>query len=138
VTIPFGGIVYSVESNPFRFDYARNECLKFIPEDIDICVSADIDDVIEFGWREHLKNAWTKETTRGLYLYNWSFNADGSPALQYTHERIYSRYGFRWIYPTHEILEYLDEERKNNSNGPVSIVFTGNGPIGSISIFRIA
>jgi len=102
-----GAIVYSIDANPFRFDYSRNECLKFIPEDIDICVSADLDDVIELGWRNHLEKAWTKDTTRGLYLYNWSINDDGSPAVQYTWERIHARHGFRWIYPTHEILEYI-------------------------------
>ena len=102
-----GALVYSIEATPFRFDYSRNECLKFIPEDIDICVSSDLDDVIEDGWSNHLQNAWTKETTRGLYLYNWSVNDDGSPAVQYTWERIHARHGFTWIYPTHEILKYI-------------------------------
>lgn len=104
-----GAIVYSIDASPFRFDYSRNECLKFIPGDIDICVSSDLDDVIELGWREHLEKAWTKDTTRGLYLYNWSINDDGTPAVQYTWERIHARHGFRWIYPTHEVLEYLGE-----------------------------
>ena len=104
-----GAVVYSIDASPFRFDYSRNECLKFIPEDIDICVSSDLDDVIEHGWRGHLDNAWTKEATRGLYLYNWSINDDGTPAVQYTWERIHARHGFRWIYPTHEVLEYLGE-----------------------------
>ena len=104
-----GAIVYSIDASPFRFDYSRNECLKFIPEDIDICVSSDLDDVIEDGWSNHLQNAWTTETTRGLYLYNWSVNADGSPAVQYTWQRIHARHGFTWIYPTHEILKYLGE-----------------------------
>ena len=102
-----GAIVYSIDASPFRFDYSRNECLKFIPEDIDICVSSDLDDVIEYGWREHLENAWSKETTRGLYLYNWKVNEDGSPAVQYTWDRIHARQGYKWAYPTHEILEYL-------------------------------
>ena len=104
-----GAIVYSIDANPFRFDYSRNECLKFIPYDIDICVSTDLDDVIEDGWRGHLEKAWKKDTTRGLYLYNWSINADGSPSVQYTWQRIHARHGFKWIYPTHEILEYLGD-----------------------------
>ena len=101
-----GAIVYSMDITPFRFDYSRNECLKYIPSDIDICVSADLDDVIEAGWREHLEKAWSSGTTRGSYLYNWSLNADGSPSVQYTWSRIHARHGYKWIYPTHEILEY--------------------------------
>ncbi|MBX4262668.1 glycosyl transferase family 2 [Clostridium estertheticum] len=108
-----GAVVYSLIATPFRFDYSRNECLKFIPDDIDICVSADLDDVIEDGWRDCLENSWKKETTRGSYLYNWSINADGSPAVQYTWSRIHARHGYKWIYPTHEILEYIgDKEEK--------------------------
>lgn len=108
-----GALVYSIDATPFRFDYSRNECLKFIPDDIDICVSSDLDDVIKDGWREHLENSWTKETTRGSYLYNWSVNIDGSPAVQYTWSRIHARHGYKWIYPTHEILEYIgDGEEK--------------------------
>jgi glycosyltransferase involved in cell wall biosynthesis len=102
-----GAIVHSISASPFRFDYSRNECLKLIPDNIDICVAADLDDVIEAGWRGHLEKVWKKDTTRGLYLYNWGVNDDGSPAVQYTWERIHARHGFRWIYPTHEVLEYI-------------------------------
>lgn len=107
-----GAIVYTMKENLFRFDHARNKCLEYIPEDIDICVSADIDDVIDFGWRAKLESAWNKDTTRGFYLYNWSFNEDGSPLVQYTHQRIHSRHGYHWIYPTHEILEYIGEKQE--------------------------
>lgn len=104
-----GVLAYKMKINPFRFDFARNACLKYIPDYIDICVSSDLDDVIEAGWREKLENAWQNDTTRGLYLYNWSFNPDGTPAVQYTHQRIHSRQNFEWIYPTHEVLNYLGE-----------------------------
>ncbi len=101
-----GAQVYRFQCAPFRFDASRNFCLDRIPEDVDICVSSDLDDVVEPGWREKLENAWQKDTTRGLYLYNWSFRADGTPAVQYTHQRIHARKNFRWKYPTHEVLEY--------------------------------
>lgn len=104
-----GAKVYSVKCDPFRFDYCRNKCLEKIPNNIDICVSADLDEVIQPGWRECLEKYWEKDTTRGLYLYNWSFNEDGTPATQYTHQRIHCRHGFKWIYPTHEVLKYTGE-----------------------------
>lgn len=105
-----GAFVSSYITDPFRFDYSRNHCLELIPEDVDICVSLDLDDVIEKGWREKLESAWSSGSTRGLYIYNWSFNPDGSPAVQYTHQRIHSRKNYKWIYPTHEVLEYMGTE----------------------------
>lgn len=104
-----GALVYQSKADKFRFDSARNECLEYIPKDVDICVSADVDDVIEYGWRKNLEKAWKKDTTRGFYLYNWSFNEEGQPLVQYTHNRIHARHGYHWIYPTHEIVEYIGE-----------------------------
>lgn len=109
-----GAVVDSFITDPFRFDYSRNHCLELIPDDVDICVSLDLDDVIEKGWREKLESAWIPGPTRGLYIYNWSFNTDGSPAVQYTHQRIHSRHNYRWIYPTHEVLEYMGSDKEEH------------------------
>lgn len=38
---------------PWRFDVARNESLKLLPEDTDICVCTDLDEVFEPGWRKN-------------------------------------------------------------------------------------
>ncbi len=105
-----GALVYTMLETPFRFDTARNRCLTYIPDEIDICVSADLDDVIEAGWRKKLEEAWTPTTTQALYLYNWSFSEDGCPLVQYTHHRIHARHGYHWIYPTHEVLEYIGNQ----------------------------
>ncbi|MDE5977471.1 MAG: hypothetical protein K2G70_03265 [Turicibacter sp.] len=110
-----GALVYQSQNANFRFDEARNECLAYIPDDIDICVSADLDDVMDYGWRENLENSWTSETTRGYYLYNWSFDEEDRPLVQYTHNRIHARKNYHWIYPTHEILEYTGEEPEKAS-----------------------
>ena len=42
-----GAIVEQKIIDPWRFDVARNESLKLIPEDIDICVCLDLDEVID-------------------------------------------------------------------------------------------
>jgi glycosyltransferase involved in cell wall biosynthesis len=34
-----GATVYSYKIDPFRFDYSRNYCMQFIPDDVDVCVS---------------------------------------------------------------------------------------------------
>ena len=44
--------------DPWRFDVARNESLKLVPDDTDICVCVDLDEVYEPGWRKLLENCW--------------------------------------------------------------------------------
>lgn len=108
-----GALVYFIPVHPWRFDVARNECLKFIPEDIDICISIDLDEVLLPGWREALEKVWQPDTHRANYPYIWSFNNDGSPSVQFYQHRIHARHNYTWVYPTHEILKYLGEDKEN-------------------------
>ena len=50
-----GVIVYIDVIKPWRFDKARNSCLKNIPEDVDICVSTDLDEVLNRAGEKTLK-----------------------------------------------------------------------------------
>jgi tetratricopeptide (TPR) repeat protein len=81
-----------------------------IPEDVDICVSTDLDEVFEPGWRRRLEETWHPHCTRARYLFTWSRNPDGSPGKQYDMEKIHCRRGFRWVRPVHEVLKYSGEE----------------------------
>lgn len=101
-----GAEVYCETVSPWRFDTARNIAMDNIPEDVDICVSNDLDEVFEPGWREKLEAAWQPMYTRARYLFTWSFNADGTPLKQFAMEKIHRRHGFRWVHPVHEVLEY--------------------------------
>lgn len=50
--------VHNVEQkiiNPWRFDAARNESMKLIPEDADICVVSDFDHIFRPGWGNELR-----------------------------------------------------------------------------------
>lgn len=47
-----GAVVYEEIINPWRFDTARDKALSHVPEDTDICVSNDLDEVFEPGWRK--------------------------------------------------------------------------------------
>ena len=40
---------------PWRFDRARNESLKLVPKDADICVCTDLDELFDPGWRQILE-----------------------------------------------------------------------------------
>lgn len=101
-----GAIVYTEKIEPWRFDVARNISMDHIPEDVDICVCNDLDEVFEKGWRQKLEDAWKPEYTRARYRFNYSLDENGNPIKQFTMEKIHRRHGFRWVHPVHEVLEY--------------------------------
>ncbi len=104
-----GALVYEKQISPWRFDEARNHALSYVPEDTDICVSNDLDEVFEAGWRRRLELAWHPKYTRARYLFVSDHKSDGSPKKYYSMEKIHRRHGFRWVHPVHEILEYSAE-----------------------------
>ncbi len=108
-----GAVVYEEEIKPWRFDTARNIAMDHIPDDVDICVSNDLDEIFEPGWRKKLEEAWQPFHTRASYLFTWSHNSDGSYGKQFTMQKIHRRHGFRWVHPVHEILEYTGEDPDN-------------------------
>jgi glycosyltransferase involved in cell wall biosynthesis len=105
-----GAEVYSETFSPWRFDTARNHAMDRIPEDADICVSVDLDEIFEPGWRQRLEEAWQPQYTRARYLFTWSHNPDETPAKQFSMEKIHRRHGFRWVHPVHEVLQYSGED----------------------------
>ena len=104
--------VTTKEIKPWRFDVARNESLKLIPEDFDICVCTDLDEVFEPGWRNQLESIWQKDTTRLAYNYNWLLDENNKPLVNFYIEKIHSRKGYIWTHPVHEILECNKKEIK--------------------------
>lgn len=101
-----GASVYSEIIDPWRFDTARNIAMDHIPDDVDICVSNDLDEMFEPGWRQKLEAVWHTCHTRARYHFTWSYNPDGTPLKQFTMEKIHRRKDFRWVHPVHEVLEY--------------------------------
>ena len=108
----YGVDVHTKIIEPWRFDVARNEALKLIPAEYDICVCTDLDEVIEKGWKEKLLNVWQDDTTRVRYTYNWSFDEYGNPATTFLANKIHSRDGYVWTHPVHEVLTPLCEEKE--------------------------
>ena len=95
------------EINPWRFDVARNESLNMVPDDVDICVCTDLDEVFVPGWREKLESIWKKGVTRLRYNYNWSLDKDEKPIVNFYIEKIHSRHDYIWTHPVHEVLSYV-------------------------------
>ena len=97
--------------NPWRFDIARNESLKLVPDDTDLYVCTDLDEVFKKGWRKTLEENYQKNITRIKYLYNWSFKEDGiTPATTFYLDKIHTK-GYHWTHPVHEVLTPEIEEK---------------------------
>lgn len=109
VAVENGCEVGFITVRPWRFDDARNASLALIPDDIDICIALDADEVLQPGWREALEKVGPN-VTRPRYKYVWSWNADGSEGLVYSGDKIHSRFGYRWKHPVHEVLTPTDGE----------------------------
>ena len=91
--------------DPWRFDVARNLSLEMVPEDCNICVCTDLDEVLEPGWAKPLKEGWIEgKHKRGIYKYSWSHLPDGSSGRVFKYDKIHSK-DWHWSAPVHELLE---------------------------------
>lgn len=94
-----GITVYEINVTPWRFDTPRNTAITLIPRDFDVCVSIDLDEELQPGWREEIERLWVKgETNRMRYKYDWSNN------LVFYYEKIHSPSGFLWENMCHEVV----------------------------------
>jgi len=89
--------VRHISIKPWRFDDARNAVLAMLPDDIDVCVSLDLDEVLQPGWREEIERVWILgSTTRLRYGFDWG------AGIVFKYEKIHGRHGYRWHHPCHE------------------------------------
>ena len=92
-----GAAVYDICITPWRFDLARNAALALVPRDFDVCISLDLDEVLEPEWREEIERVWKLgETTRLRYMFDWGCG------IKFRYEKIHARHGYRWHHPCHE------------------------------------
>jgi tetratricopeptide (TPR) repeat protein len=98
-----GADVRPLHIAPWRFDAARNAALALLPDDVDACVSLDLDQTPAPGWRDLLERAWRGEVNQLCYsLIFRTAGESGEHAFQ--DNRIHARRGFTWRYPCHEAL----------------------------------
>lgn len=94
-----GGLGVDVVSHyypDFRFDRARNDGLRFIPDDIDYVITLDMDEVLQPGWREALESAPVADQ----YTYNYYWSEE----VFFHGNRCFRRHGFYWKHPVHEVI----------------------------------
>lgn len=99
--------------DPFRFDTARNLALDLVPDDATLCISIDLDEVFETGWRELLEKNYNGET-RISYTYNWHIDDNGNPDISFYADKIHTKKDYKWTHPVHEVLTNINnnESRK--------------------------
>lgn len=106
--------VYKININPWRFDDARNAALSLIPEDIDYCISLDMDEVLSNGWRKEMESL-SPGVTRPMHKLATHIDEEGNPGIEFEALRIHARKGYRWKYPIHEFVTiYSGEEVKQS------------------------
>lgn len=92
------------EIKPWRFDIARNESLKLVPEEANILMCTDLDERLHPGWAEILREKWEPgKHTRCSYKYIWSHLPNGEPGRIFGYNKIHT-WDWIWKYPVHELL----------------------------------
>lgn len=89
----------------FRFDVARNDSLKLIPNDADVCFCIDLDEIPRAGWADEIRNNWKPNTGIARYRYTWNFNPDGSEGIVFYAGKIHKNGAYVWTHPVHEVLK---------------------------------
>jgi len=116
-----GAIVHEKKYNPFHFDEARNDSLSYVPEDVDVCICLDIDDVIKPGFIKSIKETWKENTSQMSYEYICETDENGGTVLSFYNNHIHSRKNFHWEYPIHEVLIYTGDDFHLEQNDEIKL-----------------
>jgi glycosyltransferase involved in cell wall biosynthesis len=118
------GVCHSITIDPWRFDHARNAGQALIPNDVDWVIDLDLDEVLVDGWRQELEKSIEEQphATRFRYQFVWSWNDDGTPAVQFNSDKIRTRKNYFWKHPVHECLYFWsNDERQIESFGNTGV-----------------
>lgn len=97
----------------FKFDVARNDSLSLVPDDADICVCTDIDEILSPGWREELEKIWSSDVDCVRYNMNFTFDENGKPVSTYFISKIHKKDKYVWRHSIHEVLMYVGNTPEN-------------------------
>tara|TARA_R110000868_G_scaffold276064_4_gene535710 strand:+ start:2800 stop:5868 length:3069 start_codon:yes stop_codon:yes gene_type:complete len=91
------------DKNPWRFDISRNMSIDMVPQDADVLVCIDLDEILVPGWRKLIEDAWVNGVNHLSYFFAWSM-VDNKPKHCFWYEKIHNRNGYIWASPVHEAI----------------------------------
>ena len=95
----------------FRFDNARNDSLKLVPFDTDICVVLDLDQVPVKGWSKIVKNHYIDNELVSGYIID--HNEDGDENNRWRSKNVHPNSPYYiWTKPIHEGIHYIGDNKK--------------------------
>lgn len=103
--------------SPWRFDVPRNDSMKLISDDTDVCICTDLDEILAPGWGKELRWVAENNPTAGQIYYYYAWSSDektGEPKRYFWYNKCHRhpKFGVEWKYPVHETLTYTDEYQK--------------------------
>ena len=116
-----GAIVNEKIITPWRFDTARQLALSMVPDDIDVCISIDMDERLEKGWREKFEKEWRGNIGNYHYIASWANDECTIPAVEAPRTRIHSRHGFEWHRKIHEVIRPLPGVKLNECDTSIIV-----------------
>lgn len=107
--------VHQKQYEHFRFDVARNDSLKLVPDEYNIRVCTDIDEAWEQdNWADLLREYWDEENPRVCYNYVWSHAENQQNGLEFHINKIHGKDPYLvWGGAVHE---YLMDSRTGDRN----------------------
>lgn len=101
--------VHEKEYDHFRFDTARNDSLDLVPDEYNIRVCTDLDELFEQeNWADILREKWDENNPRVIYHYVWNHTADGENGLEFDINKIHGiDPDLRWAGAVHEHLTFM-------------------------------
>lgn len=112
-----GAIVHDICITPWRFDKARDAVLALIPKYVDVCISLDLDERLEPGWRQEVERVWKLgETTRMRYVFDWS------QGVVFYADKIHARHGYHWHHPCHEYIRADRRIKEVHANSDMVLI----------------
>lgn len=91
-----GVVVYEISVKPWRFDVARNTVLSLIPDDVDVCLSLDMDELVDDDFFDKVKEHWKPGANKGWCEFDTGY--------VWLATRLHARHGITWKYPIHEMI----------------------------------